>query len=186
MLCLSLSLSCRKKMNVWLIPSSLSTTPTTLSTPHHHHHLHLPIIPTKLSLHNTLLATTLSFGLFFSSIPSSSSASALQPPPLPIPLSPSSETCLDVELRDITLPTAPEVVTNEGLVQEAWQIVNDDFLDTGRHRWSQDTWQVTSLFISLPIHLKIFYFFFFFILDQFINFYYVDFGLQLVHITLPT
>ena len=133
------SLSCRKKMNMWLIPSSLSTTPTILSTPHLHH-LHLPIIPPKLSFHNTLLATTLSFGLFFSTFPSS--ASALQSPPLPIPLSTSSETCRDVELRDITVPTAPEVVTNEGLVQEAWQIVNDDFLDTGRHRWSQDTWQV--------------------------------------------
>jgi hypothetical protein len=46
----------------------------------------------------------------------------------------------------VILPTAPEVVTNEGLVQEAWQIVNDDFLDTGRNRWSQDTWQVISKF----------------------------------------
>ncbi|XP_045825646.1 carboxyl-terminal-processing peptidase 1, chloroplastic [Trifolium pratense] len=124
-------------MNLWLIPSTIPI----LSTPHqHHHHLHLPIIPTKLSLHNTLLATTLSFGFFFSSLPSS--ASALQPPSLPIPLSPSTEACRDVELRDVIVPTAPEVVTNEGLVQEAWQIVNDDFLDTGRNRWSQDTWQL--------------------------------------------
>jgi hypothetical protein len=132
----------RKKMNLWLIPSTIPI----LSTPHHHHHhhLHLPIIPTKLSLHNTLLATTLSFGFFFSSLPSS--ASALQPPSLPIPLSPSTETCRDVDLPDVILPTAPEVVTNEGLVQEAWQIVNDDFLDTGRNRWSQDTWQVISMF----------------------------------------
>ncbi|PNY12237.1 carboxyl-terminal-processing protease-like protein [Trifolium pratense] len=123
-------------MNLWLIPSTIPI----LSTPHQHHHLHLPIIPTKLSLHNTLLATTLSFGFFFSSLPSS--ASALQPPSLPIPLSPSTEACRDVELRDVIVPTAPEVVTNEGLVQEAWQIVNDDFLDTGRNRWSQDTWQL--------------------------------------------
>lgn len=155
-------------MNVWLIPSSLSTTPTALSTPHHH--LHLPIIPTKLSLHNTLLATTLSFGFFLSPFPSS--ASVLQPTPLPIPLSTSSETCRDVELRDITVPTAPEVVTNEGLVQEAWQIVNDDFLDTGRNRWSQDTWQVSSMFIHIKILI-----FFSFILDQFMNFYYLGFGL---------
>lgn len=28
------------------------------------------------------------------------------------------------------LPTAPEVVTNEGLVEEAWEIVNDIFLAT--------------------------------------------------------
>ncbi|XP_058731622.1 carboxyl-terminal-processing peptidase 1, chloroplastic isoform X2 [Vicia villosa] len=119
-------------MNVWLTPSSSLSTPS--------HHLHLPIIPTKITLHNTLLATTLSFGLFFSPFPSS--AYALQSPSLPVPVSPSSETCREVEFRDVTVPTAPEVVTNEGLVQEAWQIVNDDFIDTGSHRWSQDTWQL--------------------------------------------
>ncbi|XP_050899885.1 carboxyl-terminal-processing peptidase 1, chloroplastic [Lathyrus oleraceus] len=130
-------------MNVWLAPS--------------HHHLHLPIIPTKLTIQNTLLATTLSFGLFFSPFPSSASASAIQSPSLPIPLSPSWEKCSDVELRDGTVPTAPEVVTNEGLVQEAWQIVNDDFLDTGRHRWSQDTWQLKKndiLSNSIPTRSK--------------------------------
>ncbi|XP_004504235.1 carboxyl-terminal-processing peptidase 1, chloroplastic [Cicer arietinum] len=121
-------------MNVWLIPSSLCTTTASVSKPHHLHHL--PIIPTKLTLHNTLLATTLSFGFLFTSLPSPSSA-------IPTPHSPSSETCRDADSSDVTVPTnAPEVVTNEGLVQEAWQIVNDDFLDTGRHRWSHDTWQL--------------------------------------------
>lgn len=122
-------------MNVWLTPSSSLSTPS--------HHLLLPIIPTKITLHNTLLATTLSFGLFISPFPSS--AFALQSPSLPVPVSPSLETCRELEFRDVMVPTAPEVVTNEGLVQEAWQIVNDDFLDTGSHRWSQDTWQVTCL-----------------------------------------
>ncbi|XP_022720320.1 carboxyl-terminal-processing peptidase 1, chloroplastic-like isoform X3 [Durio zibethinus] len=36
----------------------------------------------------------------------------------------------------------PEFVTNEEIVQEAWQIVNDSFLDTGRHRWSPKSWQL--------------------------------------------
>lgn len=143
-------------MNVWLIPSSLCTTTASVSKPHHLHHL--PIIPTKLTLHNTLLATTLSFGFLFTSLPSPSSA-------IPTPHSPSSETCRDADSSDVTVPTnAPEVVTNEGLVQEAWQIVNDDFLDTGRHRWSHDTWQVLTSIFKPPhqnLHL-------FFIIDYFI------------------
>ncbi|MED6124448.1 Carboxyl-terminal-processing peptidase 1, chloroplastic [Stylosanthes scabra] len=93
---------------------------------------------------NTLIGAisgALSFGLFFSlpfPPPSSSAATAalLEPPP-----SPSLQSC-----RDVVEPQQeelfPEVVTNEGLVQEAWQIVNDTFLDAGRHRWSQDAWQM--------------------------------------------
>ncbi|KAE9610386.1 putative processing peptidase [Lupinus albus] len=87
------------------------------------------------TLINTALSGALSFGLLFS-FPSSSIA-AFEAPPLPIP----SETCRDVEPQDM-FPTAPEVVTNEGLVEEAWQIVNDAFLDTGSHLWSQDTWKM--------------------------------------------
>ncbi|XP_012091904.1 carboxyl-terminal-processing peptidase 1, chloroplastic isoform X5 [Jatropha curcas] len=37
--------------------------------------------------------------------------------------------------------TGPQAVTNEGIVEEAWQIVNDSFLDTGRHRWTPESWQ---------------------------------------------
>ncbi|RDX60685.1 Carboxyl-terminal-processing peptidase 1, chloroplastic, partial [Mucuna pruriens] len=66
------------------------------------------------------------------------SPSALSSPSL---LSPLLQTCRDAEPLQETLQAAPEVVTNEGLVEEAWQIVNDTFLDTSRrHRWSQDTW----------------------------------------------
>uniref|UniRef100_A0A6N2KKA5 PDZ domain-containing protein n=1 Tax=Salix viminalis TaxID=40686 RepID=A0A6N2KKA5_SALVM len=36
---------------------------------------------------------------------------------------------------------APQVVTNEGIVEEAWEIVNDSFLDSGRRRWTPQTWQ---------------------------------------------
>lgn len=47
----------------------------------------------------------------------------------------------DVADPDLTAPE-PEEMTNEEIVEEAWQIVNDSFLDTGRHRWSRDTWLV--------------------------------------------
>ncbi|KAB5534384.1 hypothetical protein DKX38_017470 [Salix brachista] len=36
---------------------------------------------------------------------------------------------------------APQVVTNEGIVEEAWEIVNDSFLDSGRSRWTPQTWK---------------------------------------------
>ncbi|KAL2475079.1 Carboxyl-terminal-processing peptidase 1 [Abeliophyllum distichum] len=45
----------------------------------------------------------------------------------------------DMTNADLTAPV-PETMTNEEIVEEAWQIVNDSFLDTGRHRWSPDTW----------------------------------------------
>lgn len=71
------------------------------------------------------------------------SAIALETPSLRTPISPPSpEICRDVERED-RADTGPEVVTNEGIVEEAWQIVYDSFLDTGRHRWSQESWQVT-------------------------------------------
>lgn len=41
---------------------------------------------------------------------------------------------------DLKLTGDTVSVTNEGIVEEAWQIVNDSFLDTGRHRWSPDSW----------------------------------------------
>lgn len=100
----------------------LSPPPTCLSK---HPRLPIPLV------RNTLLGAALSFGLVFS-FPSVSA----------------SQICRDVEPIQETLQTAPEVVTNEGLVEEAWQIVNDTFLDTGRHRWSQDTWQVTNIIYS--------------------------------------
>ncbi|BAT73553.1 Carboxyl-terminal-processing peptidase [Vigna angularis] len=97
-------------------PSPSPPPPSTLSKHH-------------LPLRNSLLGAALSFGLLFS-FPS---VSALQLP---------SQPCPHRQPAQETLQTSPEVVTNQGLVEEAWQIVNDTFLDTGRHRWSQDTWQL--------------------------------------------
>uniref|UniRef100_A0A803MV64 PDZ domain-containing protein n=1 Tax=Chenopodium quinoa TaxID=63459 RepID=A0A803MV64_CHEQI len=36
--------------------------------------------------------------------------------------------------------SAPKLKTNEGIVEEAWEIVNESFLDTGRSRWSPESW----------------------------------------------
>lgn len=52
----------------------------------------------------------------------------------------SSELCREDE-RVANTETRPEAVTNEGIVEEAWEIVNESFLDAGRHRWSPQTWQ---------------------------------------------
>lgn len=40
-------------------------------------------------------------------------------------------------------------MTNEEIVEEAWQIVNDSFLETGGHRWSPDSWLVCIIVKSL-------------------------------------
>lgn len=71
------------------------------------------------------------------------SAIALETPSLRTPISlPPHEICRDVEQEE-RADTGPEIVSNEGIVEEAWQIVNDSFLDSGNRRWSQENWQVT-------------------------------------------
>ncbi|CAN8245882.1 unnamed protein product, partial [Cochlearia groenlandica] len=35
----------------------------------------------------------------------------------------------------------PQLVTNEGIVEEAWEIVNDAFLDVRSHSWTPETWK---------------------------------------------
>lgn len=136
---------------VWLkLPTLASTTAArVISRPQ----LPIPTNPRLLCcttwVQNTLLGAlsgALSLGLLFSLPPSA--IALLEPPSL--------QTCPDVEPQQEVVHAGPEVVTNEGLVEEAWQIVNDSFLDTGRHRWSQDTWQVTA---SHPPHIKILHLF---------------------------
>ncbi|CAL5412451.1 unnamed protein product [Camellia sinensis] len=57
-----------------------------------------------------------------------------QPPPS------SADYCRQEDQTEDRYETAPGLLTNEGIVDEAWEIVNDSFIDTGRHRWSPDTW----------------------------------------------
>ncbi|OAY25077.1 carboxyl-terminal-processing peptidase 1, chloroplastic isoform X1 [Manihot esculenta] len=67
------------------------------------------------------------------------SLAAESPLQLQSPSNPLTEQCLQEEkLEEIT---GPQTVTNEGIVEEAWQIVNDSFLNAGRHRWTPESWQ---------------------------------------------
>ncbi|OVA00990.1 PDZ domain [Macleaya cordata] len=91
--------------------------------------------PQKLLLQ--ALTGTLSFNLLIISPPP-------PPPSLAEVLSPPSvEFCREEELNEqqTSETVVPEVVTNEGIVEEAWEIVNDSFLDSSdRHRFSPDNW----------------------------------------------
>ncbi|ESQ39786.1 hypothetical protein EUTSA_v10001155mg [Eutrema salsugineum] len=101
------------------------------------------------------LTGALSLTLVFSS-PISSVAAAIDDPYLslnPPSSSPNSslnyfdsspEDCPNEEEADTETPdddVRPQLVTNEGIVEEAWEIVNDAFLDTRSHNWTPETWQ---------------------------------------------
>lgn len=59
-------------------------------------------------------------------------------------LSDSSASCIDEdELHEFgSSETVSSPATNEDIVREAWEIVNDSFLDSGRNRWSPEAWKV--------------------------------------------
>ncbi|PON41740.1 C-terminal-processing peptidase S41A [Parasponia andersonii] len=101
-----------------------------------------PFLIPNFDLNKTLiriLSGALSLGLLTSS-PSSNSL-ALESPSFQSPLSSFSEYCREEDLVEDSGPES-DVVTNEGIVEEAWEIVNDSFLDTSRlRRWSPETWQ---------------------------------------------
>ncbi|RID45187.1 hypothetical protein BRARA_I01932 [Brassica rapa] len=64
----------------------------------------------------------------------------------PPSLSPDSspEDCPNEEEADTEVledDVRPQLVTNEGIVEEAWEIVNDSFLDARSNRWTPETWQ---------------------------------------------
>ncbi|XP_065877873.1 carboxyl-terminal-processing peptidase 1, chloroplastic isoform X2 [Euphorbia lathyris] len=85
------------------------------------------------------LTGVLSFNFILSSPFSFASESPFGQLQLPSP--PSEEYCTDNQEENQEEINGPQLVTNEGIVEEAWQIVNDSFLDTGRHRWTPESWQ---------------------------------------------
>ncbi|KAI3951898.1 hypothetical protein MKW92_016101 [Papaver armeniacum] len=91
--------------------------------------------PHKLLLH--ALTGTLSFNLIFLS-PSPSIAQLISSPPP----RPTVEYCKEEDvLEQEKSQTAPGLVTNQGIVEEAWEIVNESFLDySDRPRFSPDNW----------------------------------------------
>ncbi|XP_073025334.1 carboxyl-terminal-processing peptidase 1, chloroplastic isoform X2 [Primulina eburnea] len=83
------------------------------------------------ALSTTLISVTLSLGIFY----------ACPPDVFSIDFStPTEESICREEENYVDPKLTGDTVTNEGIVEEAWQIVNDSFLDTGRHRWSPDSW----------------------------------------------
>ncbi|KAK9153242.1 hypothetical protein Sjap_000722 [Stephania japonica] len=92
----------------------------------------------NLLLHSALSATV-SFALLVSA-PSPAATAADAPSPLSPP---SSRTCSeeDSQLQSEFVKSAPELVTNEGIVEEAWEIVNGSFFESAdRRRWSPEIW----------------------------------------------
>ncbi|KAL0442568.1 UNVERIFIED_CONTAM: Carboxyl-terminal-processing peptidase 1, chloroplastic [Sesamum latifolium] len=83
------------------------------------------------ALSTTLLSAALSLGIFCAS-PSEVISLELSAPQEEL-------NCREDENYEND-KVAANVVTNEEIVEEAWQIVNDSFLDTGRRRWSPDYW----------------------------------------------
>ncbi|CAO2842249.1 unnamed protein product [Amaranthus hypochondriacus] len=63
---------------------------------------------------------------------------AIDSPPLDQPSLP-VEYCQD-DGSEIEAETTQVSATNEGIVEEAWEIVNDSFLNTGRTHWSSESW----------------------------------------------
>ncbi|XP_017602817.1 carboxyl-terminal-processing peptidase 1, chloroplastic [Gossypium arboreum] len=122
-------------------PPSLSPTPPQKPPPSF---LPAAAVWTKKTL-ITALSGALSLTLLVSSSsPALSSDSPPFQPPRPPQLStPLPDRCNEEEEEELQnkFVLKPEFVTNEEIVQEAWQIVNDSFLDTGRHRWSPQSWE---------------------------------------------
>ena len=51
--------------------------------------------------------------------------------------------CIEEVASNLSPKTgAVEEVSNESVVQEAWQVVNENFLDARQHLWSADEWLV--------------------------------------------
>ncbi|GAV79583.1 PDZ domain-containing protein/Peptidase_S41 domain-containing protein [Cephalotus follicularis] len=98
--------------------SSTTTIPTKRQTP--------TLLCTNTNWAKKTLINALTGALSLGLIVSSPALESLSPP-----------NCPHVEAEEPHL-----VVTNEGIVEEAWQVVNDTFLDTTRHRWTQQTWQL--------------------------------------------
>ncbi|KAK9132433.1 hypothetical protein Scep_011961 [Stephania cephalantha] len=93
----------------------------------------------KLLLLHSALSATVSFTLLLSA-PSLATTAVESPSPLSPP---SSRTCSEEDsLSQLEFAkAAPELVTNEGIVEEAWEIVNGSFFESAdRSRWSPEIW----------------------------------------------
>lgn len=57
----------------------------------------------------------------------------------------STEACREEESEKRDVVNAPELSSNQGVVEQAWEIVNESFLDPSGSRWSPQSWLVNSV-----------------------------------------
>lgn len=136
----SFSLCCRSPPS----PHSPSKTLTLISCNYHNRHVNLSA-STKNNIKNLLLR----------SIAGALAFTVISSPPLPSlaieatfarPSDPSqSELCREEdEAMEEERPS--ESITNEELVEEAWEVVNDSYIgDVGNRPWSPEIWKVVLL-----------------------------------------
>ncbi|KAI4365189.1 hypothetical protein MLD38_021200 [Melastoma candidum] len=90
------------------------------------------------------ISSSLSLNLLLSPLPSPAQPHGLPPPP---PTPAQEEYCSEDEGAGVggafveDAPSLPGELTNEKIVEEAWSIVNESYLGTGRRPWSSDAWQ---------------------------------------------
>lgn len=89
------------------------------------------ILSVTKALSSTLLSVALSLGFFYGSPLDAISQESYTP---------QSELNCREDAEFIDDKATGEAVTNEEIVEDAWKIVNESFIDTGRHRWSPDSW----------------------------------------------
>ncbi|PHT55733.1 Carboxyl-terminal-processing peptidase 1, chloroplastic [Capsicum baccatum] len=113
------------------------------------HHKHLNHV---LSNGFSLL---LSLGLLVSA-PIPTIALALESPSLQSPTSSLEVNCREDEAAEEDTEVVSKMVSNESIVEEAWQIVNDSFLNTSTRRsWSPESWlQKKDDILSSSIHTR--------------------------------
>jgi carboxyl-terminal processing protease len=59
------------------------------------------------------------------------------------------------DVEDESSNSEVEPVTNESVVEEAWQLVNENFLDARHHSWSEDEWaRIREDFLKRPIRSR--------------------------------
>lgn len=65
---------------------------------------------------------------------------------------PTSDLCREDDGEMASTDVLPESITNEGLVEEAWEVVNESFLpDAGSRSWSPEKWMVIFELSSLSL-----------------------------------
>ncbi|MQM05557.1 hypothetical protein Taro_038369 [Colocasia esculenta] len=103
-----------------------------------------PAAPQEVLL-RAVAGAAISFSLFSYSLPSPPAAVALDAEAtaavqVPSPSAQARNCNAEEELDVASEASEPSVVANEDIVEEAWEIVNESFLDAGNHGWSPEKW----------------------------------------------